>query len=79
MWGQPRYRASNVSLPLVIVTSIHRPWQFQICNLQMPLELDYDEITAKFDRLVADGIVFYKPSILVPDTHRGMIVRPSPP
>lgn len=45
----------------------------------MPLDLDYDEITAKFDRLVADGIVFYKPSILVPVTHRGMIVRPSPP
>ncbi|KAJ5232059.1 hypothetical protein N7468_005015 [Penicillium chermesinum] len=47
----------------------------------MPLDLNYDEISSKFDRLVADGIVFYKPSTLIPLTHRGMTVRPpqSPP
>lgn len=44
----------------------------------MPLDLDYDDISAKFDRLVANGIVFYKPSTLVPITDRGMIVRPIP-
>ncbi|KAJ6171726.1 hypothetical protein N7470_000793 [Penicillium chermesinum] len=38
----------------------------------MPLDLNYDEISSKFDRLVADGIVFYKPSTLIPLTHRGM-------
>lgn len=42
----------------------------------MPLDLSYDEICAKFDRLISHGIINYQPNkpILVVDG--GMTVRP---
>lgn len=40
----------------------------------MPLDLSYEEICTKFDRLIADGIIKYQPSkpLLLED--KGMLV-----
>lgn len=40
----------------------------------MPLDISYDEICSKFDRLVSNGIIQYQPSHPVIVTDNGMTV-----
>lgn len=41
----------------------------------MPLDLSYDDICAKFDRLLSEGIITYQPSKPLVIEDHGMLVR----
>lgn len=47
----------------------------QVKAFDMPLDLNYDEICTKFDRLMSDGIITYQPSKPVLIEDKGMLVR----
>lgn len=65
----------------VVVSSAHRSSStshpFETANIgfsTMPLDVNYDEICSKFDRLISEGIIKFKPSHPVLITDNGMTV-----
>lgn len=64
----PSFSVSIITLPLQATTC-------QSLGFKMPLDINYEEICSKFDRLVASGIIYYQPNHPVAITDNGMIVR----